>query len=340
MFEQTGIDLPNEEDGQFHDPDVTSEWNEVSLATASFGQRFTVTPLQELNMVCAIVDDGKLKQPYVVKQVLNADGSVQSTTETTVVRQVISEETSAYMREAMEQVVAGGTGKNAYVSGYRIGGKTATSEILQEEGDVEPRYTASFIGVAPMDDPQIAVLVAINDIPESSPHGGGALAAPVVARIMEEVLPYIGVTPVYSDEENDRRELTVPGVIGLTEEQAEDALGQAGFEYRVVGDGDTVTDQVPASGVRIPASGKIILYMGESKPAEQIEVPDLTGLTPDECRDTLEQYGLYLKQTGVASSQVTGSTTASRQSPAAGTKVSIGAVVTVEFSDTTNVNDR
>ena len=157
---------------------------------------------------------------------------------------------------------------------------------------------------------------------------------------MEEVLPYIGVTPVYSDEENDRRELTVPGVIGLTEEQAADALGQAGFEYRVVGDGDTVTDQVPASGVRIPASGRVILYMGESKPAEQIEVPDLTGLTPDECRDTLEQYGLYLKQTGVASSQVTGSTTASRQSPAAGTKVSIGAVVTVEFSDTTNVNDR
>ena len=339
MTETTGIDLPSESDGTFYDPD-SNDWNEVSLATASFGQRFTVTQLQELNMVCAIVDDGKLKQPYVVKQVLNADGSVQSTTDTKVVRQVISEDTSAYMREAMEQVVASGTGKNAYVSGYRIGGKTATSEILQEEGDTENRYTASFIGVAPMDDPQIAVLVAISDIPESSPHGGGAIAAPVVARIMEEVLPYIGVSPVYSDEENDRRELTVPGVIGSTEEQAAAALEQAGFDYRVVGDGDTVTDQVPASGVRIPASGRVILYMGESKPAEQIEVPDLTGLTPDECRDTLEQYGLYLKQTGVASSQVTGSTTASRQSPAAGTKVSIGSVVTVEFSDTTNVNDR
>src|SRR5699024_11191829 len=138
--------------------------------------------------------------------------------------QVISEDTSAYMREAMEQVVASGTGKNAYVSGYRIGGKTATSEILPErdaEGkilDEEDRYTASFIGVAPMDDPQIAVLVAINDIPYSPPQGGGAIAAPVVGRIMEEVMPYIGVTPVYSDEENDRRELTVPGVVGLTEE--------------------------------------------------------------------------------------------------------------------------
>lgn len=339
MTEPTGIDLPAESGGQFYDPD-SDAWNEVSLATASFGQRFTVTPLMELNMVCAIVDDGKLKQPYVVKQVLNADGSVQSTTESKVVRQVISEDTSAYMREAMEQVVASGTGKNAYVSGYRIGGKTATSEILQEEGDTENRYTASFIGVAPMDDPQIAVLVAINDIPESSPHGGGAIAAPVVARIMEEVLPYIGVTSVYADDESDRREVSVPSVVGQTEEQAASTLEQAGFGYRVVGDGDTVTDQVPASGVRIPVSGRVILYMGENKPTEQIEVPDLTGLTPDECRDTLEQYGLYLKQTGVASSQVTGSTTASRQSPAAGTKVSIGAVVTVEFSDTTNVNDR
>ena len=339
MTEPTGIDLPAESGGQFYDPD-SDAWNEVSLATASFGQRFTVTPLMELNMVCAIVDDGKLKQPYVVKQVLNADGSVQSTTESKVVRQVISEDTSAYMREAMEQVVASGTGKNAYVSGYRIGGKTATSEILKEEGDQENRYTASFIGVAPMDDPQIAVLVAINDIPESSPHGGGAIAAPVVARIMEEVLPYIGVTSVYADDESDRREVSVPSVVGQTEEQAASTLEQAGFGYRVVGDGDTVTDQVPASSVRIPVSGRVILYMGENKPTEQIEVPDLTGLTPDECRDTLEQYGLYLRQKGVANSQVTGSTTASRQSPAAGTKVNIGSVVTVEFSDTTNVNDR
>lgn len=339
MTEPTGIDLPAESGGQFYDPD-SDAWNEVSLATASFGQRFTVTPLMELNMVCAIVDDGKLKQPYVVKQVLNADGSVQSTTESKVVRQVISEDTSAYMREAMEQVVASGTGKNAYVSGYRIGGKTATSEILKEEGDQEDRYTASFIGVAPMDDPQIAVLVAISDIPESSPHGGGAIAAPVVARIMEEVLPYIGVTSVYADDESDRREVSVPSVVGQTEEQAASTLEQAGFGYRVVGDGDTVTDQVPASGVRIPVSGRVILYMGENKPTEQIEVPDLTGLTPDECRDTLEQYGLYLRQKGVANSQVTGSTTASRQSPAAGTKVNIGSVVTVEFSDTTNVNDR
>ena len=346
LTEPTGIDLPSESKGQFHDINVTSEWNEVSLAVASFGQRFTVTPIQMLNMVCAIVDDGKLKKPYVVKEILGSDGSVKSTTETTVIRQVISAETSAYMREAMQAVVEGGTGKNAYVPGYRVGGKTATSEIDKlrdsegKEIDTENRYTASFIGVAPMDDPQIAVLVAINDLPESAAHGGGAIAAPVVGRIMEDVLPYVGITPVYSDEENDRRELTVPSVIGSTESEAAAALEQVGFSYRVVGEGDKVTDQVPSGGVRIPASGKVILYMGESKTTEQVEVPDLTGLTPDECRSVLEEYGLYLKQKGVASSQVTGSTTASKQSPAAGTKVNIGAVVTVEFSDTTNVNDR
>ena len=340
MNSRTGIDLPNESPGIFFDVEDSTSWNEVSLAVSSFGQRFQVTPIQMASMISAIVDDGRLKKPYLVREVLNADGSIKSTAETEVVRQVISEDTSAYMRDTMLQVVESGTGKNAYVPGYRVGGKTATSEILKEAEDVEDRYTASFIGVAPMDDPQIVVLVAISDLPESSPHGGGALAAPVVGRIMEDVLPYIGVTPVYTDEENDRRELTVPGVVGSTQEQAASTLQQAGFAYRVVGSGDTVTDQVPASGVRIPASGKVILYMGEDKPAEQIEVPDLTGLTPDECRDTLEQYGLYLKQKGVASSQITGNTTASRQSPAKGTKVNIGAVVTVDFSDTTGVDDR
>ena len=340
MNSRTGIDLPNESPGIFFDVEDSTSWNEVSLAVSSFGQRFQVTPIQMASMISAIVDDGRLKKPYLVREVLNADGSIKSTAETEVVRQVISEDTSAYMRDTMLQVVESGTGKNAYVPGSRVGGKTATSEILKEAEDVEDRYTASFIGVAPMDDPQIVVLVAISDLPESSPHGGGALAAPVVGRIMEDVLPYIGVTPVYTDEENDRRELTVPGVVGSTQEQAASTLQQAGFAYRVVGSGDTVTDQVPASGVRIPASGKVILYMGEDKPAEQIEVPDLTGLTPDECRDTLEQYGLYLKQKGVASSQITGNTTASRQSPAKGTKVNIGAVVTVEFSDTTGVDDR
>lgn len=341
MTEKTGIDLPNESKGIFHDLSDTSQWNEVSLAVASFGQRFTVTPIQMASMVSAIVDNGRLKKPYVVKEILNVDGSVKSVTETEVVRQVISADTSAFMRDAMEAVVNGGTGKNAYVAGYRVGGKTATSEIQKLPTDVEDRYTASFIGVAPMDDPQIIVLVAIQDLPESVPHGGGAIAAPVVGRIMEDVLPYIGVTPVYTEDENDRRELTVPSVIGMDEYQAAAAFKEAGLSYRIVSNGEgTITDQVPAGGVKIPASGSVILYFGGTKPTEQIEVPDLTGLTPYECRERLAEEGLYLKQKGVATSQVTGETTASRQNPVEGTKVNIGAVITVEFANSTDVDDR
>ncbi len=163
---------------------------------------------------------------------------------------------------------------------------------------------------------------------------------PVVGRIMEDVLPYIGITPVYDDSESDRRELTVPSVSGKTRDDAISTLSDAGFDCIIKGDGDTVTDQVPNAGMRIAASGKVIVYMGEEKPTEAVEVPDLSGMLPDECRDTLEEYGLYLKQKGVSSAQITGDTTATKQSPEAGTKVSLGAVVTVEFSDTTTVNDR
>lgn len=346
LTDKTGIDLPGEAQGLFHDINKSSEWNIVALATASFGQRFNVTPIQMLNMVCAIVDDGKLKKPYVVQQILNEDGTVRSTTEPEITRQVISADTSAYMRKAMEQVVESGTGKNAYVAGYRVGGKTATSEVLPEykDGkrvDDQDRYTASFIGVAPMNDPQIAVLVAINDLPESVPHGGGAIAAPVVGRILEDVLPYVGVTPSYSDEESDRREITVPNLIGKDEYECAAALENVDLQYEVVNNGEgTVTDQIPAGGIKIPATGKIILYMGGQKPTEQVVVPNVVGQSLYECKETLEEQRLYLKQKGVATSQITGDTVADKQNPAAGTKVNVGAVITVEFSNMDNVDDR
>lgn len=335
----TGIDLPGEAKGEFFDIKDTNSWNVVSLAVSSFGQRFTVTPIQMASMVAAIVDDGKLKQPYLVSQVLNADGTIKSTTETNVVRQVISAETSAYMRGAMEEVVTNGTGKNAYVAGYRVGGKTATSELLKEAGDVEDRYTASFIGVAPMDDPQVVVIVAIQDLPESATHGGGAVAAPVVGRIMEDTLPYLGVIPSYSEDENDRREVSVPSLIGYSEQQAEAALSQSGLSYRIVGDGTTVTDQVPANGVKIPATGTIILYMGENKPTESVTVPDLVGLSPSECRERLSELGLYMKRKGVATSQTIEGTAATKQNPVAGSEVSIGSVITIDFQNSTDIGD-
>lgn len=343
LMDQTGIDLGGEATGIFASPENMTQ---LDLACYAFGQNCNVTPVALIAAQAACINGGYLHTPYLVDQITDSDGNVTYQHDSTATRQVVSEQTSAKVRECLEYVVSSGTGKNGQVTGYRIGGKTATSEIEKERDetgkitDTEDRYTASFIGVAPMDDPQIAVLVAINDLPESVPHGGGAIAAPVVGRIMEDVLPYIGVTASYEENESDRREQTVPNVIGMTRDAADEALTNSGFEYIIHGEGETVTDQVPSSGIRIPASGRVILYMGEDKPTEQIEVPDVSGMDPDTCRDTLEEYGLYLKQRGVATSQITGDTTASSQSPAAGTKVSIGSVITVEFSDTTTVNDR
>lgn len=334
LTEKTGIDLNGEASGLFFEP-----FGVVDLAVASFGQRFKVTPIQMISMVCAIVDDGKLKTPHVVKEILNPDGSVRETIGTTVVRQVISAETSAFMRDAMEAVVADGTGANGYVAGYRIGGKTATSEIESQPGDTEPRYTASFVGVAPMDDPQIAVLVTVNDLPKSAVHGGGAVAAPIVGRILADVLPYMGIEQVFDEDEADRVEAAVPGVIGDTAETAKQAVENAGLSVRTVGDGDTVTDQVPASGVKIPVSSEVILYLGGEKSTELITVPDLIGLRPDEAKARLDNYDLYFKRTGIKTSETGSSTRAIKQNPVAGTQVTIGTVVTVEFSNSANIGD-
>lgn len=341
LIEKTGVDLP----GEANNASLVFTAEQMSktpsdLAVSSFGQRFQVTPLQELSMVSAIVDDGKLKTPHVVRQILNADGTVRETVSTEVKRQVISESTAAFMRNAMEMVVSEGTGKNAYVAGYRVGGKTATSEILKQAGDNEERYTASFIGVAPMDDPQIAVLVAIQDLPESAPHGGGAIAAPIVGRILADVLPYWGVEQVYDDTEEDRVEVEVPSLIGQSETEAVAALEDLGFTCKIVGDGDKVTDQVPSGGVKIPSGNKVIVYMGGEKPTEMITVPNLLGEHPSTVKDRLEGLNLYMRRTGIKTSQTNSGTVAVQQNPAEGTQVPIGTVITVSFENSTGVSDR
>ena len=345
LLKRTGIDLPGERDSivgvDMHTLESLQK-TKSTLMTASFGQRFKVSPIQMLSAVCAIVDDGNLKTPHVVKEVLNADGSVKSTAETEVKRQVISAETSAYMREAMQKVVSEGTGKNAYVAGYRIGGKTATSELsLPGTPTEDQRFTASFIGVAPMDDPQIAVLIIISDLPYEATHGGGAIAAPVVGRVMNEVLPYIGVEPVYDETEADRREVSTPRVIDMTQEEAEAAAKNAGLTCRFLGEGDTVSDQVPSAGQKIPVDSQMIIYLGDrTKTTEPVTVPDILGRAPEEVEAVLKNNNLYLRRTGVASSQYNWQTTAIKQNPAPGTKVSVGTVIEVEFSNTEGVSDR
>ena len=345
LLGRTGIDLPGERDSivgvDMHTLESLQK-TKSTLMTASFGQRFKVSPIQMLSTVCAIVDDGKLKTPHVVKEILNPDGTVKSTTETEVKRQVISAETSAYMRDAMQKVVSEGTGKNAYVAGYRIGGKTATSELsLPGTPQDEQRFTASFIGVAPMDDPQIAVLIVISDLPYEATHGGGAIAAPVVGRVMNEVLPYMGVEPVYDETEADRREVSTPRVIDMTEEEAAAAAKNAGLTCRFLGEGDTVSDQVPSAGQKIPVDSQMIIYLGDrTKTTEPVTVPDILGRAPEEVEAVLKNNNLYLRRTGVASSQYNWQTTAIKQNPAPGTKVSVGTVIEVEFSNTEGVSDR
>ena len=342
LFEKTGIDLPGESRGVFYKDGLKGfKASDTNLPVATFGQRFNVTTIQMASMISAIVDDGKLKTPYVVKEVLYPDGSVKQTTQTEVKRQVISEETSAFMREAMYQTVYNGTATNAYVAGYNVGGKTATSEIPKEKYDLEARYNAGITAVAPIDDPQILVYIVVKDIPNSYDHGGGKVAAPIAARVVADVMPYLGIEPVYTSEESGRAEHSVPNLVGMTEAEAEQELAAIGMEYRVRGkvSSETVTDQIPAAGTKLQGKSRVILYMGGEPSGEEVAVPNLNGLTPQECRDKLQSRGLYLKRMGIPNKNTSQSTRPLRQYPESGTMVAEGSVVTVEFINTTNIGD-
>ncbi len=332
MMEKTGVDLPGETNSIFHAAD---NFGKVDLAISSFGQSFSVTPIQMISMVSAIVDDGKLKTPHIVKEIVDSEGNVKETVEPEIIRQVISEETSDFMCKAMESVVSIGTGKKAYVAGYRVGGKTGTSEKYPRGNN---KYVASFIGVAPMDDPQYAVLIMIDESVYGSVAGGGAAAAPICARVFEDILPYLGVEAEYSEEELSRRDITVPNLVGLTAEQAGEVLKSKGLSCRTVGDGDTVTDQIPANGVKVPATAELILYMGEEKPAELVTVPDVKGCSMKEANRIMTEAGLYMKVTGVATTSGA-ATVVDSQSIAYGTKVSLGTVVTVILSNNTDLGE-
>ena len=333
MMEKTGIDLPGEATGIFFDDTM----GEVDLATASFGQNFQVTPLQEISMVAAACNGGKLVTPHVVKEIVDTEGNVVESFGTEVKRQVVSDTVSKQMCTYLENVVSKGTGQNAYVAGYRVGGKTATSQ-KQPKSDNSLRI-ASFIGVAPMDNPQYAVLVMIDE-PQGSLKGGGAIAAPVVGRIFEDILPYLGVEAVYSEEEADRQEISVPSLVGMTLADAKAQLEELGFDYTVSNateDEDessvTVTDQLPVAGTPLQRRNQLILYCGENRPTKKVEIPDVSGMSISEAAQQLSDYGLYMKQNGIADWRTSGASVAITQSPSAGSSVAVGSVVTVAFGN-------
>jgi stage V sporulation protein D (sporulation-specific penicillin-binding protein) len=336
LTEKTGVDLIGEADGIWF-----SNFQEVELATASFGQNFKITPLQMITAVSAASNGGNLVMPHVVKEITETqeDGSekVVKSFAPQIKRQVISAETSALVCDLLEDVVAVGSGKNAYVKGYRVAGKTGTSEkidVLNATGD--RYYISSFIGFAPADDPEYAILVML-DSPTAGEIYGGIIAAPVAGDILSDILPYLGVQPEYTEEELATLDVSVPSLQERSLEEAEKILIDQEIKYKVKGDGDRVIAQSPAAGSTMPHSGMVILYTGDAKPSNNITVPNLVDYSVAGASSVIAQYGLNVRVVGNTNSGA--ATLVISQSPAAGEVVSEGAVITIRTNSSDGVQN-
>ena len=328
IMSATGIDLGGEATGVFA---ADANFTQLDLACYAFGQNFTVTPLALITAQAACVNGGYLYTPHFAKQITDSDGNVVWQHDDTPVRQVISEETSATVRECLEYVVASGTGKNGQVAGYRIGGKTGTADKGQT-GDV----VVSFLCFAPADDPQIMMLITM-DTPSRSTGtyvSGGNMVAPTASHIMEEILPYLGIEPSYSAEELMGVDTTVPNVIGMSVQEAKDRMKERGFACKVEGDGESITDQTPVGGAIIPGKSTVVLYAGAEKPDKMCTVPSLVGRTASEANTAATNAGLLIRFTGTTSSE-SNTVLVFSQELEAGTEVSAGTVITVRLGDTT-----
>ena len=332
MTDFTGIDLPGEEKGI----NWGSDMGITDLAVASFGQRFTVTPLQLVTGFSAVINGGSLYQPYVVQKVTDSSGTVVKETEPSLVRQVVSEQTSQRARTILETVVSQGGGKNAYQAGYRIGGKTGSAETL-EDG----RTIVSFMGFAPADDPKVIVLMAYDTPQEASPGSsystsgdyisGGAMAAPRAGELIAQILDYMGVEKQYTTEESAAVIITTPKAVGYYLSDAISRVESKGLKYRTVGEGDVVTSQVPAANASIPGGSTVILYLGDAKPDEATTVPNVVGLGYEAAKNKLEAAGLFMRAVG-GSTFYSEASKAQSQSVAAGESVAMGTIVDVQFS--------
>ena len=327
LMNTTGIDLGGEAVGVFA---ADSSFTQLDLACYAFGQNFTVTPLALIAAQAACVNGGYLHTPYLVERITDSDGNVTYRHDDTPVRQVISEQTSDTVRECLEYVVASGTGKNGQVAGYRIGGKTGTADKGQT-GDV----VVSFLCFAPADDPQVIMLITM-DTPSRATGtyvSGGNMVAPTASTVMAEILPYLGVEPSYSAEELLGMDTTVPNVIGMSVEEAKAKLKDRALSYKIVGDGETITDQTPAGGAIIPGKSSVILYVGEEKSTDKCVVPHLIGKTPSEANTTATAAGLLIRFSGTTGSE-SSSVRVLSQSIDEATEVEAGTVITVQLGDT------
>ena len=341
LMEKTGIDLPGESSGLFHSRERLADnanYGTSYLISTSFGQTVKPTPIQLVRAIAAVVNGGYLLEPHVVSEVVDSDGNVVQKNSRTVVRQVISEETSKTMCQLIESVVTEGTAKNAQVVGYRIGGKTGTAEKTDqrdENGNLTRDKIVSFVGIAPMDDPKYVVLVALDTPSSSSGYyiSGGQMGAPTVAAIFEDILPYLGVEGEYSAEDMSRVAVRMPNVVGLTEADANKRLEENYLNYRIIGDGDKIVSQIPAHGRELPGNSTVLLYTDDSMPTDQVTVPDLSGLTVAQANQALADCGLYMQAKGVDSSA--SYVIAAQQDIDPGVQVARGTMIVVTFIDTT-----
>ena len=340
ILEKTGIDLAGESKGVFFSKELvtnTDKWGTASLTSGSFGQTFKITPLQLVCAIASVVNGGYLMEPYIVSEVIDADGNTVLKQEPTVVRQTIRKETSDIMRNLIRSVVTDGTAKNASVAGFSIGGKTGTSEkidVFDENGQRVLDKIVSFVGIAPMDDPEYIVLVAL-DTPSRATGiyiSGGVMAAPTVGAVMSDILPYLGVERSFGDGEVQGLEIVMEDLTGMTAREAEKFLADQKLTARLVGDGETVTGQIPAAGQTVPGGSQVLVYLGEPPETETVEVPDFVGMNRQQASDTAGKLGLYILVTG--NDGVSPSVLVTAQEIPAGELAEKGTTIKLEFTDT------
>lgn len=327
--EKTGIDLPAEAKPVAGKTYHALESMGISeLSSSSFGQTFQVSPIQMITAVNTIANGGKLMQPYVVDSKLDSDGNVVYKTTPTVKRQVISEKTASTVADMMEQVVSIGTGKNAYVAGYHVAGKTGTSEKIGIEG----AYIASFAGFAPADNPEISILIAIDE--PTGEHGGGAVAAPIAGMLLEKIMTYLNVEPQYEDNELSNISSVAPSLVGKSVGDAK--VSAAKFTVKVVGSGTKVISQTPAAGQQMRTGGVIVVYTEENAAKQTATVPNLCNMSMSQANSAAVNAGFNIRLSGTTNS---GEVLSYKQSVNAGEEAEIGSVITVYFKSNVDVQD-
>ena len=340
ILEKTGLDLSGESKGVFFDKQLvinTEKWGTASLTSGSFGQTFKITPMQLVRAISSVVNGGNLMEPYIVSEVIDPQGNTVLKQEPTVIRRTIREDTSATMCKLLQSVVAEGTAKNAAVAGYAIGGKTGTSEkidVFDANGQRVQDKIVSFVGVAPMDDPRYIVLVAL-DTPSRETGiyiSGGVMAAPTVGAVMADILPYLGVKQNYTEQDAAGRQILLEDMTDMPLKDAQNALKAMGLTAQTIGDGETVTGQIPAAGQTVPGNSQVILYLGEDVKTRSVTVPDFLGMNRQQAAEAAGLEGIYVLVTG--NTEVSASVVVTKQDIPAGTQVEQGTTIKLDFTDT------